>query len=142
MEVLIPALIGLLGATSGWWIIHVLTARRDLANKRRDRRIEAMVEVFREITRVRSHSSVLTSSEFADSLSRISTGIELFGTKRQLELFQVFAPSVNSERLRGVHDLIDELRNDIRQSLALPANESTVNEFRFNVPIADQSEAI
>jgi hypothetical protein len=134
MEIFVPVVVGLFVAAAGWWIVHSLTAKRDLANKRRDRQLEAMVEVFRELTRLRSLSNVLTVAELAESISKISAGIELFGTKHQVELFRKVSESLNSGRLLGVHDLIDRVRNDIRQSLSLDAIDSTVGEFRFNVP--------
>ena len=109
-EILVPFLITTLVAIVGWYAAHRLSATRDRANKRRELRVQYLIEAYRRLENASNRPSLkAVVSEFEKAIA----DIQLFGTPRQVALAQEFA--VGFARA-GTHSL-DPLMNDLRSSL-------------------------
>jgi hypothetical protein len=72
----------------GWYVAHYLTRKRDQANKRRDPRIQYLIEAYRNLEFA---SNRPLTADLAPYLEKAVADIQLFGTPEQVYLAQDFA---------------------------------------------------
>jgi hypothetical protein len=120
-EILVPFLVTTLVAIIGWYAAHRLSATRDRANKRRELRVQYLIEAYRRLENASNRPSLKgVVSEFEKAIA----DIQLFGTPRQVALAQEFALGF---ALAGTHSL-DPLMNDLRNSLRAELDLEPVTE--------------
>ena len=119
-------------AVIGWLIGHYFTARRDVANKRRELVIGHLIDAYRVITNEVSHRP--ESEERNIKLENILSDIQLFGSQQQIALAKQLADDVAAGGVFELNELIASLRNDLRGQLNLSAVKGNVKWLRFNGP--------
>jgi hypothetical protein len=126
IEPVLIAVITVLAAAAGWWFVHYLTSKRDLRNHQRNQRVEYLVETFKDLVELRTYGQD-PDLDYVAIVVRVTNSIQIFGTNEQIELFRVFVESING---RGgflkVHELIDSIRNDIRETIGMDRITDTV----------------
>ena len=90
-----------------------MTQRRDLINKKKEIRISYLIDAFRSIedaSQRRDYDKLLQlESAIAD--------IQLFGTKKQVELSRKFAMEFANNHSADAMPLLHNLRDDLRKEL-------------------------
>ncbi|HEV8107174.1 MAG TPA: hypothetical protein VGP97_06585, partial [Burkholderiales bacterium] len=79
------ATVGIPGAlvVAGWFFVHLLNARRDLAQRKREARLKALETAY---IRLADSANRPLTDEILDELELFVSEIQLYGTPRQVEL--------------------------------------------------------
>ena len=115
-QLLIPLLVTTVVAIIGWFIAHRLAAARDRESKRRDKRIQYLVEAFRRLATVGNRPNL---SECAEELESAIADIQLFGTPEQINKVQALTKELGEKNKASLNDLVKDLRQDLRKELRL-----------------------
>lgn len=107
----------------GWLVAHQFNAWRDRENKRRDQRIQYLVEAFRRLGKANHHPRL---HEIADELQSAITDIQLFGTEEQIRKVIAFAKTLTENGAAPMDDLLFSLREDLRKELKLPPTKEHI----------------
>jgi ABC-type bacteriocin/lantibiotic exporter with double-glycine peptidase domain len=116
-QFLIPLLVTTVVAIVGWFIAHRLAAARDRKSKRREQRVQYLVEAFRRLATVGNRPNL---PKFADELEAAIADIQLFGTPEQINKVQAFIKEMGEKDKASLNDLLTDLRQDLRKELRLP----------------------
>jgi len=116
-------------AVIGWLIGHHFTAKRDVANKRRELVIEHLILAYRVLTNEISHRD--ESQERNIKLENILADIQLFGSQEQIDLAKQLADEVAAGGVFELNPLIVSLRNDLRKQLNLTTVDGNIKWLRF-----------
>jgi hypothetical protein len=120
--------IPLISAVIGGFVVHLLTARRERASKRREQKIGYLIEAYR---RLEVCSQRCTPSETAKLESAVAD-IQLLGSSRQVELVQHFAREFAARKTASLDDLLRDLRRDLRAELRLEAVANDIVHLRIS----------
>ena len=109
---IIKILTTVLSALLGWVIAHKLTSKRDLYNKKREIRINFLIEAYRKLERS-IHNNV--GEDFEKAIS----DIQLLGSKHQVELAKDAAVQFARNKNVDLENLLFDLRESLRSELNL-----------------------
>jgi len=115
----------------GWYVAHGLAMRRDRAAKRRELRVQFLVDAYR---RLESVSNRPFRAETGKVLESAIADIQLFGTPNQVRLAQEFAAGYARNHTHPIKQLLTDLRNDLRRELGLPATPEPPRALRIELP--------
>ena len=135
---IVPAIAGLVAAliaVAGWFVAHRLNVARDADGKRRELRIQYLLEAYR---RLESNANRPPKSTDADreganrEFESAIADIQLLGTPDQIEALQGFIDDMQKpDGARNINYLLSILRADLRQELDLGRDDKKVMIFRF-----------
>jgi len=134
LKVIVPAAGGIVAAVvavGGWYVAHQLNVARDVANKRRDLRIQYLLDAYRRLEKNanRQLKSVDEDREFESAIA----DIQLLGTAAQLDALNGFLEDTKTkDGARNINYLLGALRNDLRSELGLGNDARKVMIFRFD----------
>ena len=128
-DLLIPLLISTFLAIVGWFIVHLLNSKRDRINKKRDLKVQYLLEAYRKLE---TASNRKDNSRLRDLESAVAD-IQLFGNARQIQLAQNFARDFCTTKSAELSDLLGELRQDIRKELSLELVPKEVIDLRIEI---------
>ncbi len=111
----------------GWFAAHRFSASRDRANKRRELRTERLIEIWRQLERSRVRTEGSNLAELESAVAEV----QLFGTSGQVALVRRFATEMAHRDTASPDDLLEALRNDIREELGLEALSGPILWLRF-----------
>lgn len=114
---LIQAVVAALVVVLGWYVVHRKSTERDLANKRRDLRVQYLIDAFRRLAAASERTEV--SAAYLRDLEPAITDIQLFGSGDQVAAAQNFARQLAEHKIAGSADLLRRLRDDLREELKL-----------------------
>jgi len=134
----IPLAVALIGAIVGGLVVHLLTSRRDRLNKRRDKRIDYLIQAYRRFEscahRQWSEDNKVAAAEVAAVMSELESAvadIQLFGSSLQVKLAQDFSRQFAGQRGASFDKLLDDLRSDLRAELDLEAVPQGILHLRW-----------
>ena len=110
LQVMVSALVALAVVTA----THVLTVYRDRRNRRQEQRIGYLVSAFRGLAKANNHPRL---HEVADDVEQAIADLQLFGTPKQIQLARQFATDLGTTQVADLYELLNELRNNLRQEL-------------------------
>jgi len=110
-----------------WFVGSWQAARRDRANKRRDLRVQYLVEAYRRLEAAAHRQLVPPHS--SDMESAIAD-VQLFGSAVQVHAAQQFALETAGQGGSSLDELLSSLRNDLRQELQLESIEGKLIHLR------------
>jgi hypothetical protein len=116
-RLLAPLLVTSVVTIVGWLAAHQLAAWRDRASKRREQRIEYLVEAFRRLAKAVHHTRLY---EVAEEVQSAVADIYLFRSREQIVRVESFVKDLSANREAPLDELLDALRNDLRAELRLP----------------------
>jgi hypothetical protein len=116
-RLLAPLLVTSVVTIVGWLAAHQLAAWRDRASKRREQRIEYLVEAFRRLAKAVHHPRLY---EVAEEVQSAVADIYLFRSREQIVRVESFVKDLSANREAPLDELLDALRNDLRTELRLP----------------------
>jgi hypothetical protein len=117
-------------AVLGWIIAHYYTTKRDIANKRREIRLEFLIKNYQILTNEISHRE--PSDELRESLENLLSDIQLFGAKEQVGLAKALAEDVTAGGSYELDPLINCLRDELRTELQLSKIKGNVVWLRLD----------
>ncbi len=115
-------------ATLGWWAVHYLTARRDLANERRKLRVSYLLEAYR---RLESASNREDMGPHRSSFETAIADIQLLGSVHQVALARKIGLDMSNHKTAQLDPLILDLRQSLRAELELEPVSEPISYFRF-----------
>ncbi len=128
MEIFLPLLGTALVAIAGWYVVHRLSVKRDQTNKRRDLRVQYLIEAYR---RLEFAGNRPLNEGVAQEFEKAVADIQLFGTPRQVELAKEFAVNFAAKGTHPLDPLLNELRNELRKELGLESVRTGITYLRI-----------
>jgi hypothetical protein len=128
LQILIPLLITTFVAIVGWYVAHRFSVSRDVANKRRELRVQYLIEAYR---RLEFAGNRPLTKEVAVEFEKAVADIQLFGTPRQVELARALALGFAEEGTHPLDPLLNELRQNLREELKLEPVEKRITYLRI-----------
>jgi hypothetical protein len=120
IQLLVTAAVAVVGA----WLAHRLSARRDFLNERRKLRIQYLLEAYR---RLEAASNRPLNAETMKQFESATADIQLLGSPEQVRMARQFALQMAADGTSSLDALISDLRNTLRNELALePVSDSVV----------------
>jgi hypothetical protein len=115
-RILVPALSGLVGALIGVIAGHLLTARRDREQKRREFAIKYLVEAWQNLELTSRQIDIVRKSQ---AMEKAIADIQLFGSPEQISLAQKFTQEMSAKGSSDATVLLQELQVSLRKELGL-----------------------
>lgn len=126
---LAAAIIGAAVIVFGWRVAHRQELARDLAGKRRELRIQYLIEAYRRLEYV---SNRLVTPSTAPDFERAIADIQLFGSRDQVDLAQTFARDFAKSGTAALDPLMSELRQSLRREINLDAVPPSIVYLRMS----------
>lgn len=136
MDVVIPWLplvgpvLAALVAVVGWFAAHRLNVAKDLAAKRRDLRIQYLLEAYRRLEGAAHRSDEQKRKEFESAIA----DIQLFGNPDQIALVHQLIESMANDGFVSYNPLLEGLRKALRHELAIQPTDLPIKIFRMSPP--------
>jgi hypothetical protein len=125
LKLAIPALIAVLG----WFAGHQFNVYRDRINKRRDLRIQYLLEAYRRLESVANRRNKTEAQALA--FESAVADIQLLGTPEQIEATVKYLCQHASEGGAQIDEVLALLRHDLREELKLSSEVPKAVVFRF-----------
>lgn len=132
LNLLLPLLITTVVAILGWYVVHRTAMSRDRASKRRDLRVQYLIDAYRRLEGVSNRGPVSATDTRAAILESAISDIQLFGSPSQVEGAKVFARQFAAKQPASLDDLLSDLRQDLRSELDLEPVERDVLHLRIS----------
>ena len=117
-------------ALVGWFVVHGLNSRRDLANQRRQLKTQYLIEAFRRVEAAAHRDRKLP--EDIRGFESAMADIQLFGSDKQIRLAHDFMNRMAAASGTTVDELLEELRQDLREELNLELTDRRIAVFRIS----------
>jgi len=130
-QLLIPLLITTCVAVLGWLVGHALNAKRDLQNKRREIRVQYLIEAYRRLEAAGSRGPI-HETKFGEGFESAIADIQLFGTEDQAQMAKEMVLAITSHRTDASSGhLLMSLRDSLRHELNLGLMKEEPFHFRL-----------
>ena len=114
----------------GWFFVHWLNARRDLAIRKREARLKALEAAY---MRIATSSNRPLTNKRMDDLETFVSEIQLYGTPRQIQLMTEIVEGFKKPNNVVSYDaILVDLRDTIREELRLEPVSGRIWWMRFN----------
>lgn len=117
----IISIAALLISIASWFIGHSLSKKRDFINKKKELRIQYLINAWQLIENASNRHDNLALKNFEKAIA----DIQLFGTLQQIQLSRDIAINFSLNKSANCDLLLEELRNDLRNELGLEKVESS-----------------
>jgi hypothetical protein len=114
-------------AIAGWYAVHRFSMNRDQENKRRDLRIQYLLEAYRRLEKAANRRDL---SSYARELESALADIQLLGSTQQVLLAHEFAVSMAKNKTASLDPLIADIRSELRRELNLEPLTDRIVVFR------------
>jgi hypothetical protein len=119
-------------------LAHWFTIRRERESKRREQRINYLVNVFRALSKVNHHPKLY---EVAEELEQAIGDVQLLGTPEQVRLARQFALELATNQSAGMDELLVSLRDGLRSELGAKPLPGRIQWLRVGRKKESQDEA-
>lgn len=134
-------------ALFGWWWVHKLNATRDRINAERSMRVTELAKVYAILLRVGIYGTLTKEGDSGkiiwvnEDLEDAIGKIYLYGTKRQVDLTQNYVQSWAKTNSSDGTELLNNIREHIRDSLGLPPVHGTPSYLRVAIKRDNKGDA-
>ncbi|MFA6282570.1 MAG: hypothetical protein WCT30_04175 [Desulfurivibrionaceae bacterium] len=111
----------------GWFIVNWLSSKREFNSKRREVRVQYLVEAYRSIASA-SNRREKTTDEQKLKIEAAIEDIQLLGNERQLQALDNMIVSDKN----NFTEILEVLRDDLRKELELKKVTSPLKFYRMN----------
>ena len=108
----------------GWIVVYIFAIRQNTQIKKKEVTIEYLIQAWGKLEKASNRQDNRYNTEIETAIA----DIQLFGTKRQIELAQQFAEEFARNKDSSTLDLLVLLREDLRKELKL---ERVPKKFKF-----------
>ena len=130
-QLLIPLLITTIVAILGWVIGHRMNVARDKIAKRRDLRLQYLIEAYRALENFGGRQPPF-SANHVEALEKAVADIQLFGSQSQIELLNKAFTEKRKTGVADLNEIINELRSELRKELNLAELNRPVTWLRID----------
>lgn len=106
---------------TGWFVNGYLNRKNEIAKKRLDHRLPTLQSFFQMWFFITKNSNPFSDPTFLPLVEKVRGDFQLYGQNDEIELFEKFIKSVESQDLQGANDalskLVPLLRTRIRNEL-------------------------
>lgn len=128
LKIALPLIITSIITIVGWFIAHRFSIEKDRANKRKDLRVNYLIDAWRKL----EFAAHREDYDQVDFLEKPIADIQLFGSPRQVQLAQKFADDVATNQEGSLTELLLALREDLRNELKMSEVPNQIKHIRFN----------
>jgi heme/copper-type cytochrome/quinol oxidase subunit 2 len=128
LQLLIPLLVTSLITIFGWYILHKLAKKREQENKKKELRIDYLIDAWQKIEYASNRD--INEKEFIEYVEKPIASIQLFGTLAQINLAQKIADEMGKNGTASLDSILEELRDDLRNELNLEKATTTMRYVR------------
>ena len=127
LSILIPAVVTILG----WAAVHSFNLRSDTIAKRRDLRVQYLLEAYRRLedNAGRLHALPEVKRAFESAVA----DIQLLGTKAQIDALLTFLTHFKDNTGGSIDPVLKLIRDDLRKELNLEQSVKAIHQFRFDI---------
>jgi hypothetical protein len=115
-------------ALLGWLAVHRFNVYRDQLNKRREIRIQYLIEAYRRLEQASHRADMQKREDFESAIA----DIQLLGSNRQIDLTLKVIDSIAKNGFATVNPLLEDLRGELRKELNLEMASEEIKIFRFS----------
>lgn len=108
----------------GWIVVYIFAIRQNIQIKKKEVTIEYLIQAWGKLEKASNRKGNRYNTEIETAIA----DIQLFGTKRQIELAQQFAEEIARNKESSTLELLVLLREDLRKELKL---ERVPRKFKF-----------
>ena len=108
----------------GWIVVYNFAIRQNTQIKKKEVTIEYLIQAWGKLEKASNRNDNRYNTEIETAIA----DIQLFGTKRQIELAQQFAEEIARNKESSTLELLVLLREDLRKELKL---ERVPRKFKF-----------
>ncbi len=108
----------------GWIVVYIFAIRQNTQIKKKEVTIEYLIQAWGKLEKASNRKDNRYNTEIETAIA----DIQLFGTKRQIELAQQFAEEIARNKESSTLELLVLLREDLRKELKL---ERVPRKFKF-----------
>lgn len=113
-QILFPAIVALISLIAS----HQFAAWRDRENKRREHRVNYLIQAFRSLSKANHHPKLY---EIADEVEQAVSDIQFLGNKQQILAAQEFANQLGTNQIADLDPVLFSLRRELRKELGREA---------------------
>lgn len=124
---------------AGWVVVHALNMRRDTLAKRRDLRVQYLIEAYRKLENNAGRINALP--EVRRAFESAVADIQLLGTRSQIDALLEFLQQFKDNPNGNIDPVLKLLRDDLRKELNLEKNVQPVHQFRFKEQDSKQTNS-
>lgn len=121
----VPAVVAIVG----WFAAHQFNVHRDRQNKRRDLRIQFLLDAYRRLESVANPEEKTEEQKLA--FKSAVADIQLLGTREQVAATVKYLREHAAGSGARIDSVLQLLRSDLRQELGLPGAVENAVFFRF-----------
>jgi hypothetical protein len=125
-DMLLPLLITIVVALLGWFVVHYLSSLRDQANKRRELRVQHLLEAYQNLMSAALYQKLEGQEETLRLFAKASANIQLFGNDEQIQMVCKCTDDYATGNAQ-LSELLEKLRSDLRKELKLPVTEQKIH---------------
>lgn len=108
----------------GWIVVYIFAIRQNTQIKKKEVTIEYLIQAWGKLEKASNRKDNRYNTEIETAIA----DIQLFGTKRQIELAQQFAEEIARNKESSTLELLILLREDLRKELKL---DRVPRKFKF-----------
>ena len=112
----------------GWFILHILSKRRDLSNKKKEITIQYLITAWQLLENASNRNDGTRNADVEKAIANI----QLFGTPTQIQLAQKLSDEIGDTQQGDTTPLLIELRKELRKELELEVVGDKLRHLRFN----------
>ncbi len=112
----------------GWIVVYILALRQNTQIKKKEVTIKFLVQAWERLEKASNRQDNSYNTDIETAIA----DIQLFGTKRQIELAQQFAEEIARDKESSTLELLILLREDLRKELRLEKVPRKFNSLRFS----------
>ncbi len=116
-------------AIAGWLFAGWLNSLRDSANKRREIVVQHLIDAYKTLTQEIGRRD--TTVESITKLENLLSEIQLFGSRKQVDLARKLSNQTAQEGVSTIDPLIEDMRDTLRKELGLEPLEGNTIWLRF-----------
>ena len=114
----------------GWIVAHRLNVRRDTLAKRRDLRVQYLLDAYRRLEDA-ANRPIDALPEAKRAFESAVSDIQLLGTRAQIDALLAYLNQHIREGGANIDPVLKLLRDDLREELSLEKDVAAVHQFRF-----------
>ena len=104
LQLLIPLLVKSLITIFGWYILHKLAKKREQENKKKELRIDYLIDAWQKIEYASNRD--INEKEFIEYVEKPIASIQLFGTLAQINLAQKIADEMGKNGTASLDSIL------------------------------------
>ena len=113
---LVGPMLAAMVAVLGWFVAHRLSVSKELSTKRRELRIQYLIDAYRRLEGAAYRNEFEGRQDFESAVA----DIQLFGSGRQITLANELANSMAKTGFTTLEPLLKLLRQELRHELGMP----------------------